>query len=104
MKPGAHRDRLTHLCYIGTGDPIAIMERAFIALQEVKPLDAKLTQAVKVDIPRKATLAEKLVLAKEQGLLTDEVEQMENADELRRIAISVDDFNPERFSSLTLAG
>lgn len=49
MTPGAHRDRLTKLCYVGEkdGDPIAIMERAFIALQDVKDIDRKLIKAIK---------------------------------------------------------
>ncbi|MGF1691779.1 acyl-CoA dehydrogenase [Photobacterium kagoshimensis] len=106
MTPGAHRDRLTKLCYVGEkdGDPIAIMERAFIALQDVKDIDRKLIKAIKAgDIPRKATLAEKLELALASGLITDhEVEKMNHADALRRRAISVDDFASDEFTRITL--
>ncbi|MEZ8741541.1 acyl-CoA dehydrogenase [Photobacterium swingsii] len=106
MTPGAHRDRLTKLCYVGEkdGDPIAIMERAFIALQDVKDIDRKLIKAIKAgEIPRKATLAEKLELALASGLITDhEVEKMNHADALRRRAISVDDFASDEFTRIAL--
>ncbi|WP_459782742.1 acyl-CoA dehydrogenase domain-containing protein, partial [Photobacterium sp. R1] len=63
MTPGVARDRLTTNCYIGEkdNDPVAIMERAFIAMYGVRDIERKLAKAVKAGtVPRKAPLAEKL--------------------------------------------
>ncbi|OBU18526.1 acyl-CoA dehydrogenase [Photobacterium aquimaris] len=106
MTPSAHRDRLTHLCYVGTkdDDPIAIMERAFIALDEIKPLERKLMQATRNgEIPRKASLIEKLQLAVDAGVITeDERKKIENADTLRQRAIQVDHFCADHFKQVSL--
>lgn len=103
MTPGSHRDRLTSLCYIGEkeNDPVAIMERAFIAMYNVRGLEQKMLVAVKEGkIPRKGLLSERLELAHQQNVLTQaEVEQIQEADKLRQIAIQVDDFKPEYFQS-----
>lgn len=101
MTPGAHRERLTHLCYLGNkeSDPIAIMERAFDAMQDVKPLEKKLAAAAKEKkVPRKGTLEERLNAALEQNILTqEEVDKIKHADALRYEAIQVDNFKPEWF-------
>ncbi len=46
MTPGAHRERLTHMCYVGDKDtdPVAIMERAFVAMHGVKDIERKLAK------------------------------------------------------------
>ncbi|RXJ73673.1 acyl-CoA dehydrogenase [Veronia nyctiphanis] len=104
MTPGAHRDRLTHLCYVGDkeSDPVAIMERAFMAMQGVRPIEKKMIVAAKEGkIPAKGPLAERLALAVEKGVITEqEVEQVKEADALRSHAVQVDDFNPSWFNNI----
>jgi len=101
MTPGVARDRLTTNCYIGEqdNDPVAIMERAFVAMYGVRDIERKLAKAVKAGtVPRKAPLAEKLQIALDAGVITEaEVEKVHNADQLRSRAIQVDSFAPEAF-------
>ena len=101
MTPGAHRERLSHLCYIGDkdDDPVAIMERAFVAMHGVKGIERTLTKAVKSgEIPRKVSLQEKLEIALSAGIVTEkDVEQMHNAEQLRQKAIQVDHFAATHF-------
>ncbi len=101
MTPGAHRERLTHLCYVGEkdSDPVAIMERAFIAMYDARDIEKKMGKAAKEGlIPRKGPLLERLSLALEAGVLTDaEVAQMQEADALRYRAVQVDEFEPDWF-------
>lgn len=106
MTPGAHRERLTHMCYIGEkeSDPVAIMERAFIAMHGVKDIERKLAKATKSgEIPRKVSLTEKLQIALSAGIVTDQdVEKMHNADQLRQKAIQVDHFAAAQFKKGSL--
>ena len=106
MSPGVARERLTHLCYVGNkdDDPVAIMERAFIALHEVKPLERKLMQATRNgEIPREASLIKKLQLALDAGVITeDERKKIENAEQLRQKAIQVDHFCADHFKQVSL--
>jgi hypothetical protein len=106
MSPGVARERLTHLCYVGNkdDDPVAIMERAFIALHEVKPLERKLMQATRNgEIPREASLIKKLQLALDAGVITeDERKKIENAEQLRQKAIQVDHFCANHFKQVSL--
>ncbi|MGY6298077.1 acyl-CoA dehydrogenase domain-containing protein, partial [Vibrio parahaemolyticus] len=46
---GVQRDRLTHLCYIGKSenDTVGLMENAFLAMYDVKPLERNLMKAAK---------------------------------------------------------
>ncbi|MFH0256600.1 acyl-CoA dehydrogenase [Vibrio rumoiensis] len=97
MTPGAHRDRLTHLCYIGEdeNDNVGLIERAFIAMYGVKHLERKMMKAVKDGKLAKAgPLNERLQAAVEQKILTqDEAEQVLKADEIRYRSIQVDHFS-----------
>lgn len=97
MTPGAHRERLTELCYVGNDehDSVGLIERAFIAMYDIKPLERKILKAVKDGkIQRKAPLASKLQSALDLGVLTQqEVEQIQSADQLRYKAIQVDHFS-----------
>ncbi|OLQ73424.1 acyl-CoA dehydrogenase [Photobacterium proteolyticum] len=106
MTPGAHRERLTHMCYVGEkeNDPVAIMERAFIAMHGVKDIERKLAKATKSgEIPRKVSLTEKLQIALSAGIVTDQdVEKMHNADQLRQKAIQVDHFAAAQFKKGSL--
>ncbi|PXA74827.1 acyl-CoA dehydrogenase [Vibrio sp. 11986-1-5] len=97
MTPGAHRDRLTHLCYIGKDedDSVGLMESAFLAMYSVKGLERQMNKAVKEGkVARKGPLVERLAQAKAAGVLTDnEVEAILAADKLRSKAIQVDHFS-----------
>jgi len=104
MTPGAHRDRLTHLCYIGkrADDNIGLMENAFLAMYGVQSIERKLYRAAKEGkVARKGPLGERLAQAKEAGVLTEqEIEQVLAADKLRYQAIQVDNFSHD-FSEVT---
>ncbi|RJX73603.1 acyl-CoA dehydrogenase [Vibrio sinensis] len=97
MTPGAHRDRLTHLCYIGDqeDDCVGLMERAFLAMYGVKGIERKLMRAAKEGkVARKGILSERLAQAIKEGVITEqECEQVMAADKLRYQAIQVDDFS-----------
>ncbi len=97
MTPGAHRDRLTKLCYIGqqADDSVGLMEQAFIAMYGVKPLERKLARAAKEGkVARKGPLQERLAQALQVGILSqEEVNQINHADKLRYRAIQVDHFS-----------
>lgn len=106
MTPGVHRERLTHLCYVGDSedDPVGLMDRAFEAMYGVKDIERKLAKAAKAgDIPRKASLAEKLEQALEKGIITAaELEKLQHAEQLRQRAIQVDHFAPADFKKSSL--
>jgi len=107
MTPGAHRDRLTHLCYIGKeeDDSVGLMENAFIAMYNVKGLERKLMRAAKEGkVARKGLLKDRLAQALEANVLTqDEVDQIVAADQLRYKAIQVDHFS-HNFSEVRTHG
>ncbi|WP_114766244.1 acyl-CoA dehydrogenase [Vibrio rhodolitus] len=97
MTPGAHRDRLTHLCYIGSQDDdnVGVMENAFLAMYGVQAIERKLMRAAKEGkVARKGVLTERLEQARQAGVLTEnEIEQVLAADKLRYQAIQVDHFS-----------
>lgn len=97
MTPGAHRDRLTALCYIGKGedDNVGLMEKAFLAMYSVKGLERKLQQGVKEGkVARKGLLVDRLAQAEQAGVLSaDEVASILAAEKLRSRAIQVDHFS-----------
>ncbi|GAK84396.1 butyryl-CoA dehydrogenase [Vibrio ponticus] len=97
MTPGAHRDRLTHLCYIGKQDDdnVGVMENAFLAMYGVQAIERKLMRAAKEGkVARKGVLTERLEQARQAGVLTEnEIEQVLAADKLRYQAIQVDHFS-----------
>ncbi|WP_261835653.1 acyl-CoA dehydrogenase [Vibrio ishigakensis] len=105
MTPGEQRDRLTDLCYVGSkdGDAVGIMERAFVAMHEVKPLEKKVNLAIKEGkVEKKASLLDKLNACKQQGILSQaEVNQVLEADKLRYRAIQVDHFSHDLTQVLT---
>ncbi|WP_038174543.1 MULTISPECIES: acyl-CoA dehydrogenase [Vibrio] len=105
MTPGAHRDRLTHLCYVGKGDDdsVGLMENAFLAMYSVKSLERKLIRAAKEGkIARKGLLADRLAQALEADVLTqEEVDKIVAADQLRYKAIQVDHFSHDFSEVLT---
>ncbi len=97
MTPGAQRDRMTSLCYIGKAedDSVGLMERAFLAMYDVKPLERKLMKAAKDGkVARKGLLHDRLQQAFEAEVLTEqEIDQIMAADKLRYKAIQVDHFS-----------
>ncbi|WP_417877121.1 acyl-CoA dehydrogenase [Vibrio sp.] len=103
MTPGAQRDRLTHLCYVGKADDdnIGLMENAFLAMYDIKPLERKLVKGVKDGkVARKGLLEDRLQQALEADVLTqEEVDKIKAADKLRYKAIQVDHFSHD-FSEL----
>jgi hypothetical protein len=105
MTPGAHRERLTHLCYIGKeeDDSVGLMENAFNAMYSIKPLERKIFKAVKEGkVARKGLLADKLAQALAADVLTQaEVDQIVAADKLRYTAIQVDHFSHDLSETLT---
>ncbi|HBV75534.1 MULTISPECIES: acyl-CoA dehydrogenase [Vibrio] len=107
MTPGAHRERLTHLCYIGKDDDdnVGLIERAFIAMYDIRHLERKLIKAIKDGkLTKSATLQERLDSALEQKILTeDEVKQILTADEIRYRSIQVDHFSHD-FSEIRTHG
>ncbi|MEZ8509646.1 acyl-CoA dehydrogenase [Vibrio splendidus] len=105
MTPGAHRERLTHLCYIGKeeDDSVGLMENAFNAMYSIKPLERKIFKAVKEGkVARKGLLAGKMAQALAADVLTqEEVDQIVAADKLRYTAIQVDHFSHDFSETLT---
>ncbi|MGL4224072.1 MAG: acyl-CoA dehydrogenase [Vibrio sp.] len=97
MTPGAHRDRLTQLCYIGQSDndSIGLIENAFLAMYSIKGLERKLQHAVKQGkVDRKGQLVDRLAQAQQAAILTaDEVASIVAAEKLRSRAIQVDHFS-----------
>ncbi|GLO60799.1 acyl-CoA dehydrogenase [Vibrio sp. MACH09] len=105
MTPGAHRDRLTHLCYIGKDpdDSIGLMETAFIKMYEIRGLERKLIQAAKEGkVARKGPLKERLKQAFDAGVFTEqEVKQILEAEAIRSKAVQVDHFSHDFSETLT---
>jgi alkylation response protein AidB-like acyl-CoA dehydrogenase len=97
MTPGAHRDRLTHLCYVGKkeDDAVGLIERAFIKMYEIRGLERKLIKGVKDGkVARKGPLHERLQQALEANVMTQkEVDQINDAEALRIKAVQVDHFS-----------
>lgn len=97
MTPGAHRERLTKLCYIGQSedDSVGLMERAFVAMYDIKGIERKIFKAVKEGkVDKKGMLQDRLEQALQADVLTqEEVEQVLAADKLRYHAIQVDHFS-----------
>jgi acyl-CoA dehydrogenase len=104
MKPGEFRDRLTALCYVGKDEQDAVgqMERAFLAMVAVQPLEKKIAQAQKEKrLPRKLAIADLVSSALAQSILTQaEADQLLAADALRYEAIQVDNFAPGELESM----
>ncbi|EEX91929.1 acyl-CoA dehydrogenase [Vibrio orientalis CIP 102891 = ATCC 33934] len=97
MTPGAHRDRLTNLCFVGQdeNDSVGLMENAFLAMYDIKSLERKIMRAAKEGkVARKGLLMDRLAQALEADVLTqEEVDKIVAADKLRYKAIQVDHFS-----------
>jgi acyl-CoA dehydrogenase len=106
-KPGVIRDRLTHLCYIGTdeNDATGLMESAFVAMYDAQPLMKKIYQAQREGkLPRKQPLAQTIEQAKAAGIISaEEAQQLSRMNTLRFSAISVDSFNAGSLEAKAIA-
>ncbi|MGL5990329.1 MAG: acyl-CoA dehydrogenase [Plesiomonas sp.] len=94
MIPGAQRDRLTKLCFVGQGadEAINIVESAFQAMYAARGIEKKLAEAQRSGaLPRKVALEALITAGLQKGVINDaEAKQMREADELRSRAVQVD--------------
>ncbi|MCW8334020.1 acyl-CoA dehydrogenase [Vibrio paucivorans] len=107
MTPGAHRDRLTHLCYVGKDedDSVGLMEQAFLAMYGIKNIERKMFKAAKEGkVARKGPLTDRLQQALDADVISqEEVDKVLAADKLRYKAIQVDHFSHD-FSEVRTHG
>ncbi len=97
ITPGAARDRLTAGAYIPAkeDDVIGRLEFAMQAAIRADPIEAKVRRAQREGKLPQATVAERRRAALQQGMITQaELDDLVNADRLRREVIKVDDFDP----------
>ncbi len=97
MRPDQHRERLTPVCHIGDaeqGEPLAIVERAFVAMAAAAPLHGRLQQAQRSgQLPAQGPLSQLWQQALAQQLLTEaELAQLQRCEQWRQQAIAVDSF------------
>jgi len=95
QQPSALRDRLTQYCYIGedVDEPIARVEKAFMAVLACADSIAKLTTAQAEKTLPTGSLDKVIPLAKDAGVLSEEeVEALQLAQALRWQALEVDVF------------
>ncbi|KMT65266.1 acyl-CoA dehydrogenase [Catenovulum maritimum] len=101
LKSSPARDRITHLCYMGTDekDAVGSIEAAFNAMHECQSIELKIHGAQKTGkLPRRVPLAKAIEKALEIELITaEEAAKIKRADELRQAAIAVDSFAPEDY-------
>ncbi len=101
MESSKLRDRLTHLCYLGTQavDPLWRMEHAFNLSLAAEPLQQKCQTAIKAQLLTKTTnLSHLYTQAQEKGILTAaDVTLLLTAEAARLDAMRVDDFAPGAF-------
>ncbi|WP_016954919.1 acyl-CoA dehydrogenase [Catenovulum agarivorans] len=106
LKTGDTRDRITNLCYMGKdeNDAIGVVEAAFVAMHQCQAIELKIHGAQKSGkLPKRVPFDEVIAKAQEQGLITEvEAQQILRADELRKKAIAVDSFSPERFKGVQI--
>ncbi len=95
-KPGVFRDRLTHLCYVDENAGTGVMENAFLAMIDTHEDFKQLRKWQKEGtIAKNLELEGAIAAAKEKNLINETVaERMNQANELRKQAIAVDNFAP----------
>ena len=93
-QPGVFRNRLTHLCYVDDKAGTGVMENAFVAMHDTSAAFKRLKKW-----QREGTLNCNLDIetainsAREKQLITDEqAEKLHNANNLRKQAIAVDNY------------
>ncbi|MBX9706259.1 MAG: acyl-CoA dehydrogenase [Gammaproteobacteria bacterium] len=95
------RDRMTELCYIGApGQPVAVMEQAMEQFIATTPLRAKLHKAVKMgQVTANADMSSQIQEAAAANVLTaDEAHTLQQFEQLRVKALSVDEFAADYFT------
>ena len=95
-KPGVFRDRLTHLCYVDENAGTGVMENAFLAMIDTHEDFKQLRKWQKEGtIAKNLELEGAIAAAAEKNLINETVaERMNQANELRKQAIAVDNFAP----------
>lgn len=102
MSPGPHRDRLTHLCYVGhQNHHVEKIESAFHAMCNSEKIKKKLNNALKLGkMTQSKSIEEQYEQAIQLGILTPtEVELLTEMERLRQQAIQVDEFQPSWFAA-----
>lgn len=101
--PGAQRDRHTAGIYVSDdpSDPLGELEHALRLTHETEDLERRLRHAVKDGRLPRAEPAERVRLAVEKGLITDEqATALREAAAARNKAIEVDSFTLEEYETL----
>jgi len=96
------RDRLTQGIYINDNpnDATGRIEAAFKTVLLAAPIETKLRNAQKQGLLSKGTLPGLLQEALQAGIITEtEADLINQAEQARLLAISVDDFSPEQLTS-----
>ena len=102
MVPSSVRDRLTGGIYMSreAGDPIGRLEDALEKVTLAEPLLARLRDGVRLELIETGPLKHRLLSAIEAKLLTpEEAEAVRVAEQVRRQALAVDEFDPIPSSS-----
>lgn len=97
--PSELRDRLTQYCFMGdkNDDPVRIVEEAFIRSIEVKPLEAKIKQAIqKGQLMQEMHFENQINRALFANIITQqEADKLLAFEEARKKAIAVDEFDAD---------
>ncbi|WP_339689359.1 acyl-CoA dehydrogenase [uncultured Pseudoalteromonas sp.] len=95
-QPGVFRNRLTHLCYVDDKAGTGVMENAFIAMHDTSAAFKRLKKWQRDGtLNRNADIATAIDSALEKQLITDEQgEKLHAANNLRKQAIAVDNYQP----------
>ncbi|MBB1435459.1 acyl-CoA dehydrogenase [Pseudoalteromonas sp. SG43-6] len=95
-QPGVFRNRLTHLCYVDDKAGTGVMENAFMAMHDTSAAFKRLKKWQRDGtLNRNADIATAIDSALEKQLITDEQgEKLHAANNLRKQAIAVDNYQP----------
>ena len=95
-QPGVFRNRLTHLCYVDDKAGTGVMENAFMAMHDTSSAFKRLKKWQRDGtLNRNADIATAIDSALEKQLITDEQgEKLHAANNLRKQAIAVDNYQP----------
>ncbi|CAM4105019.1 acyl-CoA dehydrogenase [Pseudoalteromonas ostreae] len=95
-QPGVFRNRLTHLCYVDDNAGTGVMENAFMAMHNTSAAFKRLKKWQRDGtLNRNVDIATAIDSALEKQLITDEQgEKLHAANNLRKQAIAVDNYQP----------
>lgn len=93
-KPGVFRNRLTHLCYVDNNAGTGVMEQAFAAMNDTADAFKRIKKWQREGVlNRNASVEVVIDEAVEKQLITEqEGRRLQDANELRKQAIAVDNF------------